>query len=221
MLPDEYRTARDRWLALSPKADRDEYFALTQAAVAESYLADPSNPYRQSGRSSGAARWEETRRCLVRAIHRDGDFMDVGCANGLLLETLIAWSREAGFTLTPHGLDFVPELIELARRRFPEHGHNFIVANAFFWEPAWQYDYVRTNLEYVPTQDWVEFVQRQHRGVVPGGRLIVCHYRNEPEPYVALKPVVEAAGLSVENGIDAPGVAVVWSDRPINRESLK
>jgi hypothetical protein len=38
---------------------------------------------------------------------------------------------------------------------------------------------------------------------------------------VALKPVVEAAGLSVENGIDAPGVAVVWSDRPINRESLK
>jgi hypothetical protein len=46
--------------------------------VTEYYLADPSNPYQQSGRSSGAERWEETRRCLVKAIHRSGDFIDIG-----------------------------------------------------------------------------------------------------------------------------------------------
>jgi 2-polyprenyl-3-methyl-5-hydroxy-6-metoxy-1,4-benzoquinol methylase len=214
-------SARDRWLALSPKAPRDEYFQLTCDAVAEYYLADPDNPYRQSGRSSGAQRWEETRRCLVQAIHRNGDFMDIGCANGLLLETLISWAGETGLTLTPHGLDFVPELIDLAKRRFPQNRDNFIVANAFYWEPDRQYDYVRTNLEYVPRTDWVEFVRRQYRAVASGGRLIVCHYRNPEEPYVALTPILEAADFSVAGGVDAPGVAIVWSDGSVENRGTR
>jgi 2-polyprenyl-3-methyl-5-hydroxy-6-metoxy-1,4-benzoquinol methylase len=57
---------------------------------------------------------------LVKAIHRSGDFMDVGCANGLLLLTMILWAREEGFAIRPHGIDLVPELVEIARRRFPE-----------------------------------------------------------------------------------------------------
>jgi SAM-dependent methyltransferase len=189
---------------------RDDYFHLTREAVVEYYLADPSNPYRQSGRSSGASRWEETRRCLVRAIHRDGDFMDIGCANGLLLETLVSWAAVAGFAIRPHGLDFVEELVDLAVRRFPNARECFIVANAFYWEPVRQYDFVRTNLEYVPRSDWAEFIRRQHRAVAPGGRLILCHYRNADEPYVPLTPLVEAAGLAVTGGVDAPGVASVW-----------
>ena len=34
---------------------------------------------------------------FVKAIHRSGDFIDIGCANGLLLETLTAWARHEGF----------------------------------------------------------------------------------------------------------------------------
>jgi SAM-dependent methyltransferase len=113
--------ALERWRALPRDSDRDEYFRILREAVAEFYLADPSNPYQQSGRSSGAERWKETRRCLVRAIHRDGDFLDVGCANGLLLETLIVWAEEEGFSIRAHGIDVVPELIELARQRFPQN----------------------------------------------------------------------------------------------------
>ena len=81
-------TASELWRRLAPDVDRDTYFATLSAAIREHYLAEPDNPYRQSGRSSGAARWEETRRFIVQAIHRDGDFMDVGCANGLLLEPM-------------------------------------------------------------------------------------------------------------------------------------
>src|SRR5262245_50598135 len=99
---------RDKWRELPRDCPRDVYFEVLQAAVSECYLADLSNPYQQSGRSSGAERWEETRRCLVLALHRDGDFLDVGCANGLLLESLVAWAAEIGLTLRPHGLDFVP-----------------------------------------------------------------------------------------------------------------
>jgi 2-polyprenyl-3-methyl-5-hydroxy-6-metoxy-1,4-benzoquinol methylase len=111
--------ARERWRRLPRDTAREEYFRVLQEAVTELYLADPANPYQQSGRSSGGERWEETRRCLMKAIGRDGDFMDIGCANGLLLETLIAWAREEGFSIRPYGIDFVPELLELARQRLP------------------------------------------------------------------------------------------------------
>jgi hypothetical protein len=45
------------------------YFEAVRAAITEYYLVDPSNPYQQSGTSSGPERWKETRHCirLVRA----------------------------------------------------------------------------------------------------------------------------------------------------------
>lgn len=141
---------RDQWQNLPRDAPRESYFDVLRCAVTEYYLADSSNPYQQSGRSSGAQRWEETRRCLVQALHRSGDFMDVGCANGLLLESLIAWGAQAGYMLWPHGLDFVPDLVELAQQRFSNYRDSFTVGNAFYWTPVRQYDYLRTNLEYVP-----------------------------------------------------------------------
>jgi SAM-dependent methyltransferase len=198
----------------SPDLARDEFFETLRAAISASYLADPANPYRQSGRSSGAARWEETRRCLVRALHKSGDFMDVGCANGLLLETLIVWARERGFALRPHGIDFVPELVELARQRHPCHRGSFAVANAFDWAPERTYDFVRTNLEYVPRADRAELVRRQHGAVAPGGRLIVCHYRNAGDAPARPGEVVVRAGFAVAGATEAPGVEAVWIDVP-------
>jgi SAM-dependent methyltransferase len=204
---------REQWRKLARDSPRELYFDVLRAAVSEYYLADPSNPYQQSGRSSGAERWEETRRCFVQALHRSGDFLDIGCANGLLLESLTAWATEAGITLRPHGLDFVPELIELARKRFPNHYDSFIVANALYWTPARQYDFVRTNLEYVPVQDWNAFIHQQYAAVAPGGRLIVCHYRSPDEPDVDPGPVVERAGYVVAGRITGP-VPAVWIERP-------
>jgi 2-polyprenyl-3-methyl-5-hydroxy-6-metoxy-1,4-benzoquinol methylase len=196
--------------------DRETFFRSVQGAIAEYYLADPSNPYQQSGRSSGAARWEETRRILVKALHRDGDFMDVGCANGLLLETLIWWAAEDGFTLRPHGIDFVEGLVNLARARFPGRADNFAVANAFHWSPSRQYDFVRTNIEYVPRLDWSTFVRHQHAAVAPGGRLILCHYRNAgdaDDPYVDLRDVASDAGYAVAGRVEVHGTAIAWIDK--------
>jgi 2-polyprenyl-3-methyl-5-hydroxy-6-metoxy-1,4-benzoquinol methylase len=205
---------RQAWRKLPPDAPRELYFDTLQAAISEYYLADPSNPYQQSGRSKGAERWEETRRCFVETLHRSGDFLDVGCANGLLLETLIGWAAEAGFVLRPHGLDFVPELIELARRRFPRQAACFTAANAFYWAPPRQYDFVRTNLEYVPRADWTEFIRRQYAAVAPGGRLIVAHYHNADEEPLDPGPAIDRAGYSVNGRTSAPGVSVAWIQSP-------
>jgi 2-polyprenyl-3-methyl-5-hydroxy-6-metoxy-1,4-benzoquinol methylase len=196
----------------SPELPREQFFALAQRAIREHYLAEPGNPYRESGRTSGAVRWQETRRCIADAVHKSGDFLDVGCANGLLLESLIAWVGERGLTLRPHGIDFVPELVELARQRHPAHAGSFAVANAFDWRPSRSYDFVRTNLEYVPRADRVELVRRQHAFVSPGGRLIVCHYRNAGDELLDPSAVLAAAGFAAAGRREAPGVGMAWVD---------
>jgi 2-polyprenyl-3-methyl-5-hydroxy-6-metoxy-1,4-benzoquinol methylase len=203
---------RARLKELYRSAPRDVYFEAIRTEITQYYLADPSNPYQQSGRSSGAQRWRETRHCIVQAVHRDGDFLDVGCANGLLLESLIEWAAERGVCLRPHGIDFVPELIELARERLSHYAGSFEVANAFYWTPSRRYDFVRTNLEYVQPRDWPEFIARQYSALAEGGRLIVCHYR-EPEDAVDIEALLSALGYDVRGHAAAPGVSVVWCER--------
>lgn len=204
---------RARLKELYSNAPRDVYFDAVRDEIARYYLADRSNPYRQSGRTSGAERWRETRYCIVEALDRDGDLLDVGCANGLLLESLIGWAAERGITIRPHGLDFVPELIALARQRLARYnGASFEVANAFYWMPTRQFDFVRTNLEYVQPADWPEYLARQYSAVKEGGRLILCHYR-EPHDAVDVAALLKRLGYQARGRAEAPGVSVAWCDR--------
>src|SRR6266436_5000040 len=74
------------------------------------YLAS-DDPWRQSGWGSTPERWRLAREVILSAVERSGTFVDIGCANGLLLECLIAWATERGVVIEPHGIDLVPELI--------------------------------------------------------------------------------------------------------------
>ena len=204
---------RERLNSLYVDSPRDTYFDAVRTAIAEYYLADPSNPYQQSGRSSGPERWKETRHCILQAVHRDGDFLDIGCANGLLLESLIGWAAERSLSIRPHGIDFVPELVELARRRLVRHAGSFEVANAFYWTPTRQFDFVRTNLDYVQRKDWPEFIARQYTAVGRGGRLIVCQYRNEGDERVDVHALLTGLGYAVIGNAEAPGNSVAWCER--------
>ncbi len=204
--------AFQRFETLAPGASREEYFAALRAAIAEHYLAEPGNPYRESGRSSGEARWEETRRCLAEPVDRDGHFMDVGCANGLLLETLMRWCLEKGIAVAPHGIDFVPELVELARARHPAHAESFAVGNVWDWQPRRRYDYVRLSVEIVRAEDRAELVRRvTERALAPGGRLIATHYRNEGEERIDVAELLERVGHRVAGTGRAPGVELAWT----------
>lgn len=211
--------AQRRWEELPPDAPLEEFFEALRDAIAERYLADPTNPYQGSGRSSGAARWEETRRCIASAIDRDGDFMDVGCANGLLLETLIEWAAERGHAIRPHGVDFVPELVEQARARHPGHESSFEVANAFYWRPRRPYDFVRMSLEDVPERYAPQLVHRLlELAVAPGGRLIVCCYWSDRGSPVDVPAFLGRLGLAVAGWGEAPGVSLAWVDKPLGRK---
>jgi SAM-dependent methyltransferase len=207
--------ARARFEALPADAPRDQYFQALRELIALYYLADPTNPYQQSGRSTGAERWDLKRRCIAAAIDRDGDFQDVGCANGLLLESLIGWALEKGHAIRPHGIDFVPELVALAQERHQTFADSFETANAFYWEPSRQYDYVRVSLEIVQPVDRLEFAERNYRlAVAPGGRLIACFYGTPTEAVTHPDKIIEELGLEVVGRSQAPDVEVAWCDKP-------
>ena len=107
------------------------------------YLAG-GDPRAQSGFHGSAERWEAARRGIVEAIDGDGTFLDVGCANGLLLESVVAWSS---FTLEPYGIDFAPGLVELARRRLPQWAHRIWHADVRTWQPPFRFDFVHARLD--------------------------------------------------------------------------
>jgi SAM-dependent methyltransferase len=139
----------------------------------EHYLAF-DDPRRQSGFGGDEARWEAARRPIVDAIDRDGSFLDVGCANGYLLESVVRWSRHR---VEPYGLDFSPRLVELARARLPGLADRIFLGDALEWEPPRRFDFVRTELVYAPEERRRELVERLLERVVErGGRLIVCGY---------------------------------------------
>ena len=76
-------------------------------------------PGRAQGSAADAREWEQARRHLTEVISGDGTFLDVGCANGLLMESVAAWCAERGLAVEPYGVDISPALAELARRGCP------------------------------------------------------------------------------------------------------
>jgi hypothetical protein len=72
------------------------------------------------------------RRPIVTTLDRDGSFLDVGGANGYLLEAVVRWATHG---IEPYGLDFAPMLGELARRRLPEWADRIFLGDALSWEP--------------------------------------------------------------------------------------
>ncbi len=110
------------------------FFVQEQALHEAKYLAG-TNPQQQSGFGRDARDWERFRRAVVAPVDRDGSFLDIGCANGLLMESAVAWAREGGYRVEPSGLEISEKLAALARRRLPQWRDRIFVGNALFWEP--------------------------------------------------------------------------------------
>src|SRR5690242_14632239 len=107
------------------------------------YLAT-DEPWRQSGFSGPEARWVAMRKPVADCIDRAGSFLDIGCANGYLVECVMRWTAERNLAIDPWGIDLSPPLVALAQRRLPALADRFTVANAFTWSPPRRFDFVRT-----------------------------------------------------------------------------
>ena len=178
-------------------------FAAHIRGLEAAYLSE-SDPIRQSGFGGGPVRWRNEREPILSAVEGNGDFLDLGCANGFLLECLLAWAGERGISLTPHGVDIGASLIALAKGRLPKFAQNFHIANAFAWNPPQRYRYVYTLYDCVPSDHFQAYVRGVlARCVAPGGRLIVGAYGSRSR---ALQPI-EVRGLLESSGLTVAGEA--------------
>lgn len=161
-------------------SELQEWFDSRRQESAESALAPGNTEFQHAGWTGAPEHYRSGRELILDGIAGNGDLIDIGCANGLLLASLIEWGTERGIEINPHGIDFVPELVELARKRFPNHAGQFSVANAWEWSPGRRYRWVHTELGYVPTNQQATYLQRLLDEVVePGGRLIVSSYGDQ------------------------------------------
>lgn len=176
----------------------DAGFMERSRSLEAAYL-ESDDPIVQAGFSGGRERWVAERSPLIEAIDRDGDFLDVGCANGLLAADVVAWADERGFSLTPHGVDLGHGLVELARSRLPDFAHNFTAADAWSWEPDRRWTFVYSLLDLSPRELWCEWVNRLMGWVEPGGRLILGSYgsRSRDVAPVEVADVFKGCGLRV------------------------
>lgn len=189
----------------------------------EAYLA-ATDPRGGSGFRGDEARWERARRVIVAAVDRDGTFLDIGCANGLLMDSVRTWAAERGHALEPYGLDASSALASLARTRLPQWAERIHVGDARAWEPPRRFDFVRTELEYAERHERPDLVAHLLRHVVsPDGRLIVCTYGNASQGIETVEPVaapLRAWGHTVADEAearDSNGIVftrVAWVDGP-------
>ena len=192
--------------------DEEEWHRAVQALVEPACLA-AETPWGQSGKSGTAEDWERSRSHVADAIDRDGSFLDVGCANGYLMECLPRWTA---FDVEPYGLEISAELAAFARRRLPAWEERIFVGNALTWYPPRDFTYVRTGLDYVPEVRRRELVERLLGSCE---RLVIGNF-NEHESERTTEDEIDSWGLAVSGrSVRAnpwkPGMEyrVFWIDR--------
>ena len=163
------------------------------------YLAE-NDPIKQSGFSGGAERWRAERSPLLGGVDGDGDFLDLGCANGFLLESVVKWASERGTTLVPFGLDLNPRLVQEATRRFDDISHHFWVGNAWGWLPPRRFRWVYAIWDLVPIALLHDFARHLLTHVVSqDGALIFGAYgsKSDDTPSADVAQVLRNADIPV------------------------
>lgn len=159
--------------------DEATWHARMQRLIVPAYTS-ATNPRAQSGFRGDEVRWERARRFVLDAVDHDGTFLDIGCANGYLMECLATWAVADGIALEPYGVELSPELVDLARARLPAWTDRIFSGNALTWTPPFRFDFVRTGLEYVPARRRADLVRHLLAAATkPGGRLIIGAWTEE------------------------------------------
>lgn len=207
----------------------DEYYERVRALLEDAYVSadERGDVFGGSGSTGDMTSWEPKRRVIARAFDRAGNWLDVGCANGLLMETLAAWVGEQGNRIEPYGLELSNRIAERARKRLPHWAPRIWTGNVMKFEPPIRFDYVTVLTDVVPIQSRGALLRRIARLYLkPAGRLILSCYR--PGAFLLGKPALEAESAAeilraegfepvgeaeVRDSVTgAPKVRVAWVD---------
>jgi hypothetical protein len=163
--------------------DEQAFYADNGRTLGRSYLRGHT-PQEGSGFGGGERAWRQARHHIPDAIGASGTFLDVGCANGLLMESVAAWCADRGLTVEPYGIDLAPGLVKLAQRRLPHWADRIWLGNAIDWTPphGQRFDYVHLLLDCVPAQRRADLIRHHLASSIRSrtGRLLVSNYSAAP-----------------------------------------
>ncbi len=164
------------------ETDLSRWFESVRDVLETAYM--PHNePWRQSGFSGPEEYWTAARKPIADCVEHSGTFLDIGCANGYLLESVLKWTGERRLEVVPYGLDISAKLVELARRRLPRFAGNMFVGNGWDWIAPRRFDCVRTELVYVPVELQAQYIRRLLNDLVSDdGALLIAEYRSRHQP---------------------------------------
>lgn len=201
--------------------DDATYYADNLRTLQRAYLR-AGTPQQGSGFGGDERAWRQARHHITEGITASGSFLDVGCANGLLMESVAAWCAERGLAVEPYGVDLAPGLAELASRRLPQWAERIWTGNAIDWVPpdGRRFDYVHILVDCVPRARYGDLVRHQlARTVRPGGgRLLVSDYTASEADQPAIAATLAGLGFGVaghSSGGELPGrppAPTAWID---------
>jgi SAM-dependent methyltransferase len=163
--------------------DDQTYYADNLRTLERAYLLG-TTPQQGSGFGGDDSAWRQARYHITEGITAAGTFLDVGCANGLLMESVVTWCADRGLGVEPYGVDLAPGLVDLARRRLPLWADRIWTGNAIDWIPpdGRRFDYVHVLLDCVLVGRRGDLIRHHIDWTVrPGGRLLVSDYGAHPE----------------------------------------
>ncbi|MFD1676395.1 class I SAM-dependent methyltransferase [Alicyclobacillus fodiniaquatilis] len=175
-----YRFNEEQQRALEQgEISEEEWYEINKQYFTRNYL-ESDNPRGQSGHSEDEYHYSLSHLMILEAINKDGSFIDVGCANGYLLESLEKWTKGLRYyNIEFHGLDISEGLIDLAIKRLPDWKDRLFIGNALYWAPEEKkYDFVCVKeLSYVPINKQQSFLDHLFNNyVAPKGRLLLGSY---------------------------------------------
>jgi SAM-dependent methyltransferase len=164
------------------KTQQEHWFSSQQKEIYDTYLQH-NEPWKQSGFSGPEERWVKCRKPISDCIEKSGSFLDIGCANGYLLECILKWTAAKNITITPYGLDLSEKLTELAKQRLPKYKRNIYAGNGWLWHNPIRFDFVRTEVVYVPEELQRHYIERIiDTYLADEGKLLLAEYRSRKDP---------------------------------------
>jgi hypothetical protein len=178
-LADVIEAATRSYRSIDADAFHTEHVALLERAYLRADTAEGG-----SGFGGTPAEWRAAREPIIDAIDADGTFLDIGCANGLLMESVQTWCTERALAIEPYGLDIAPGLVERARERIPRWADRIWLGDASTWShpEGTRFDYAHTLLDSVPARRRADMISHLLSAVIrPRGRLLVSYYIRSAE----------------------------------------
>ena len=174
--------------------NKNEWHEINSIYFTSLYLST-DNPRAQSGHGGDEFHYTFAHLPIMEAIYKNGTFLDIGCANGYLMEMLYKWGNAIGFDLQMYGVEISEGLLELAKNRLPQWHDRFYLGNAFYWKPEHKFDYIIECAE-IPEDDKRNYYEHlMENYLVDGGRMIIRPYWYKNED-LNEKRIVEYIGMS-------------------------